>query len=151
MLASVFSINVSLKKGEAKERVQGACLKDNFGLLGDAHAGRGLRQVSLLAWEEMERFIASNKVSGVSLRPGIFAENITTRGVKLAGLKRGDKIAIGPEAVLEVTQIGKACHDGCVISQQIGSCLMPRQGVFARVARGGQIKVCDEIRLELKL
>ncbi|MDD5574417.1 MAG: MOSC domain-containing protein [Candidatus Omnitrophica bacterium] len=117
------------------------------GLEGDAHAGPGLRQVSLLAIEDIERFEHAVKDDHIDLHPGVFAENITTEGVGLSGIKVGDRLAVGGEAVLRVTQIGKVCHDGCEIRKKTGVCLMPTSGIFAVVEEGGEIRLRDSVRL----
>jgi MOSC domain-containing protein YiiM len=128
------SINVSASRGTAKTPVDRAVLKPEHGIDGDAHAGNWHRQVSLLADEDIETL----RGRGVDLPPGIFAENLTTRGIDLAGLPVGARLRIG-SAVLEVTQVGKECHQGCSIRQAVGDCVMPRRGVFARVLSGGEI------------
>ena len=115
-------------------------LQEEHGLLGDAHAGSGHRQVSLLAYETLQQAQASCH----ELACGGFGENITTRGIDLTGLPVGTKLNVGP-ALLEVTQIGKDCTTPCAISQKMGSCLLPSQGIFARVITGGSITVGDTI------
>ena len=130
----IVSLNISEGKGEPKVAVPKAVLKQNHGIEGDAHAGDWHRQVSLLAVEDIERM----RVKLPSLRPGDFAENITTRGVDLPSLPVGTRLSIGP-VELEVTQIGKACHKGCAILEQTGECVMPKRGIFVRVLRGGEI------------
>jgi cyclic pyranopterin phosphate synthase len=125
----VLSVNVSAHKGEVKIPVSAITLKENFGIEGDAHAGDGLRQVSLLAIEDMQH----SKISF-----GSFAENITTSGIDIAALPIGARLYLG-EAVLEITQIGKECHGECAIRKKIGDCAMPRRGVFAKVIKGGVI------------
>ena len=130
----IVSLNISEGKGEPKVAVPKAVLKQNHGIEGDAHAGDWHRQVSLLAVEDIERM----RMKLPSLRPGDFAENITTRGVDLPSLPVGTRLSIGP-VELEVTQIGKACHKGCAILEQTGECVMPKRGIFVRVLRGGEI------------
>jgi MOSC domain-containing protein YiiM len=130
----IVSLNLSQRKGESKEPVESIVLRENHGIEGDAHAGKGHRQVSLLAVEDIEYM--RGKLPSVA--PGDFAENITTRGVDLPSLPIGTKLEIGP-AELEVTQIGKACHRGCAILEQAGECIMPARGIFARVLKGGEI------------
>ena len=130
----IVSLNISEGKGEPKVAVPKAVLKQNHGIEGDAHAGDWHRQVSLLAVEDIERM----RVKLPSLRPGDFAENITTRGVDLPSLPVGTRLSIGP-VELEVTQIGKACHKGCAILEQTGECVMPKRGIFVKVLRGGEI------------
>lgn len=130
----ILSINISLKKGEKKTPVPEAVLKQNFGIEGDAHTGNWHRQVSLLAQEDIEEMIKK----GASVTFGDFAENITTQGIDLANLPIGTILNIG-EAILEVTQIGKECHEHCAIFRQVGDCVMPRKGIFTRVLKGGKI------------
>ncbi len=131
---TILSINVSARKGERKSPVDRAVLRESHGIVGDAHAGNWHRQVSLLADEDIDEM----RGKGLELACGDFAENITTRGIDLASLPLGTRLALGG-AVLEVTQIGKECHAGCAISRAVGDCVMPRKGVFARVIRGGEI------------
>jgi len=131
---SILSINVSADVGVPKTPVERAVLRANHGIEGDAHAGEWHRQVSLLADEDIETM----RGHGVDLPPGIFAENLTTRGIDLPRLPVGSRLHIGP-ALLEITQIGKECHQGCAIRQAVGDCVMPRRGVFARVLEGGEI------------
>ncbi|TAN60166.1 MOSC domain-containing protein [bacterium] len=135
------AISVSGKKGVRKNNVDSAELKDDFGIIGDAHAGTKNRQVSLLAIESIQKMQAK----GLKVGPGDFAENITTQGVDLLGLKLGDKLKIGTTVLLEVTQIGKECHTRCNIYYQAGDCVMPKEGIFVKVLKGGHIKVGDEI------
>ena len=130
----IVSINISAKKGEPKRPVRRVSMREDHGLEGDAHAGGWHRQVSLLAVEDIE--LMREKLP--SLEPGDFAENITTRGIDLASLPVCTKLSIGA-VELEVTQIGKACHKGCVILEQTGECIMPTRGIFARVLKGGEI------------
>jgi MOSC domain-containing protein YiiM len=131
---SILSINISERTGEQKTPVDRALLREGHGIIGDAHAGDWHRQVSLLADEDIQTM----RGKGVDLPFGAFAENLTTRGIDLASLPVGARLQVGP-ALLEVTQIGKECHQGCAIFQAVGDCVMPRRGVFARVLRGGEI------------
>jgi MOSC domain-containing protein YiiM len=131
---SILSVNVSTRTGEQKQPVDRAVLRAGHGIEGDAHAGDWHRQVSLLADEDIDTM----RGRGIDLAFGDFAENITTRGVDLAALPVGTRLVLGP-AVLEVTQIGKECHQGCAIFQAVGDCVMPRRGIFARVVTGGEI------------
>jgi MOSC domain-containing protein YiiM len=131
---SILSINVSTSTGEQKTPVERAELRENHGIVGDAHAGDWHRQVSLLADEDIDTM----RGRGIELGFGDFAENITTRGIDLGSLPVGARLSLGG-AVVEVTQIGKECHAGCAISRTVGDCVMPRRGVFARVIRGGEI------------
>ena len=130
----IVSINIADKKGEKKIPIPEAVLKENFGIEGDAHGGVWHRQVSLLAREDVEEMIKK----GAKVSYGDFAENITTEGIDLASLPIGTILNLGG-AVLEVTQIGKECHEHCAIFRQIGDCVMPRKGIFTRVIKGGKI------------
>lgn len=130
----IVSINISVGVGVRKDAVDQAFLKADHGIAGDAHARNWHRQISLLADEDVETM----RGRGIDLDPGIFAENITTRGVSLSALPVGTRLFMG-EAELEVTQIGKECHHGCAIFQTVGDCVMPRKGIFARVIREGWI------------
>ena len=121
-------------------------MKDH-GIQGDAHAGTPVRQVSLLDMESVRLQIADAKAkkATVQIRPGIYAENITTEGIALAALKLGDKLRVGKTAVLQISKIGKECHSRCAIYHQVGDCIMPRKGIFAEVLEGGEITVGDTI------
>ncbi|MFC1992647.1 MOSC domain-containing protein [Chloroflexota bacterium] len=142
MVAKIVAVCKSKEKGTTKEPVAEGILKEDYGLVGDAHADCCThRQVSLLAIESI------NKMSGLGIEigPGDFAENLTTEGVDVVSVPVGAHISIGQEVVLEITQIGKECHLGCAIYRQIGKCIMPKEGVFAKVNRGGLVKVRDPI------
>lgn len=143
----VFSINCSRTKGMSKAPVDRALLIEGFGLEKDAHAGGGLRQVSLLSIESIrkQKECAKVKKTGLLLKAGDFAENITTEGIDLAGLKIGDKLKIGRQVILEISKIGKECHKYCSIYYKIGDCIMPREGIFAQVLKGGEIAVGDDM------
>jgi MOSC domain-containing protein YiiM len=130
----ILSLNVSNEKGVPKRPVIRVLLVKDHGIEGDAHAGPGLRQVSLLASED----IAVMVDKGAEVSFGDFAENITTRGIELWSLPIGSRIKIG-DTILEITQIGKQCHNGCAIMQKVGECIMPKRGVFACVVQGGEI------------
>lgn len=136
----VVSINISREKGVPKSAVGRALMVEDLGIEGDAHAGDWHRQVSLLAAESIEKM----RAAGLDVSAGDFAENITTENIDLSSLKVGDRLKIG-ECELEITQIGKECHCRCAIFYQAGDCVMPREGVFARVLSGGWISVGDEI------
>jgi MOSC domain-containing protein YiiM len=138
--ARVVAVNVSGRKGERKTPVPMATLVPDHGVERDAHAGPGHRQVSLLAAES----IAKMKEKGVDVGPGDFAENVTVEGIDLAALKVGDRLIVG-EALVEISQIGKECHDRCAIYFQAGDCVMPREGVFARVLLGGKVAAGDRV------
>ena len=141
---SIIAVCTSDKKGMKKTPVHEIVIRENYGVDGDAHADDTThRQVSLLAIESIDKM----RGKGLDLQPGDFAENITTQGIDLASLPVGTRIMAGDGVVLEMTQIGKECHTGCAIRQQVGDCIMPREGVFARVIHGGTIKAGDVIRI----
>ena len=141
MKGVVLSVNISEKKGTPKTQVNPGVLIENFGLEGDAHAGKWHRQVSLLGVESIEK--AKNGPTD-GLCHGVFAENITTEGIELYTLPVGTRLKVG-EAEIEISQIGKECHEGCAISKLVGECVMPREGVFAVVLKGGKVFAGDEI------
>ncbi len=141
MKGTVVSINLSEKKGTPKKQIEQGVLIENFGLEGDAHAGKWRRQVSLLGVESIEK-AKLGPTNG--LCHGVFAENITTRGIELYTLPVGTKLKVG-DCLLELSQIGKECHEGCQISKLVGQCVMPREGVFAVVLKGGVVRAGDEI------
>jgi len=141
-MGNIVSINISLKKGTKKKPVSQATIIEGFGIEQDAHAGNWHRQVSFLAIESIEKM----REKGLNVGPGDFAENITTSGISLVDLKIGSQFTIG-ECLFEVTQIGKTCHDRCEIYKLTGDCIMPKEGIFAKVLKGGRIKVGDEIIL----
>ncbi|UCG11866.1 MAG: MOSC domain-containing protein [Deltaproteobacteria bacterium] len=138
----VVAVSVSRRKGEKKTNLSLGQLLKNEGLEGDAHAGDWHRQVSLLAMESISKI----QQKGLQVSPGDFAENITTTGLELWELPLGTRLAVGGQALLEVTQIGKECHSGCAIYDQVGDCVMPREGIFTRVLEGGIIRPGDTIR-----
>ncbi len=138
--AAVVAICLSPAKGTAKTCREDAVLRAGHGLVGDAHAGDWHRQVSILPLERIEEFQAK----GATVKYGDFGENIVVRGLDLGRLRVGDRIRIA-DAVLELTQFGKECHDRCHIYQTMGDCIMPRHGVFARVLRGGDVRVGDPV------
>jgi len=140
-MGKVKAINISKEKGTIKKSVDHGHFIADFGLEGDAHAGKWHRQVSLLGQESVDIMTAQG-VEG--LCSGKFAENITTEGITLHELPVGTKLKIG-ESIQEVSQIGKECHHGCEISQKTGSCIMPTQGVFAKVIKSGNVYPGDEI------
>jgi MOSC domain-containing protein YiiM len=146
-MGKIYSINVSAAKGVPKEPAQKAVLVKAHGIQGDAHAGTPIRQVSLLDMESVRIQMADAKAkkAAVEIRPGVYAENITTEGLALAALKLGDKLRAGRTAVLQISKIGKECHNHCAIYHQVGDCIMPRKGIFAEVLEGGEINVGDEI------
>jgi MOSC domain-containing protein YiiM len=142
--ASVVSVNVSAKKGTRKKPAPAIALILGHGVAGDAHAGDWHRQVSLLAQESIDTMTTKD----LRLSPGDFAENITSRGIDLWSLPVGTRLRLGSDALVEVTQIGKECHLGCEIRRQVGDCVMPRQGIFARVLREGTVRPGDPIAIE---
>jgi len=137
----VVAVSISDKQGVKKNPIDQGQLLDNYGLQGDVHAGPWHRQVSLLAEESIDKM----RSKGLELSPGDFAENITTSGIDLLALPIGSRLRIGPTAILEVTQHGKECHHHCAIYRQVGDCVMPREGIFVRVLKGGPVKAGDEI------
>jgi MOSC domain-containing protein YiiM len=139
---SVVAVNVSEKKGQRKKAAAEVILREEHGIEGDAHAGPWHRQVSLLAQESIDKMTAA----GLNVGPGDFAENITTLGIEVASLPIGTVLDLG-EAIVEVTQIGKECHTRCAIYQQAGDCVMPREGIFVRVLRGGRVAAGDTVRV----
>lgn len=142
---AVMSVNASRAKGTPKEPVGEIELKEGVGVVGDAHAGSS-REVSLLDWSEIEA-MAPLLPEGLSPRPGLFAENITTSGMDFP-LRVGDRLRCG-RILLEVSSIGKECHGhGCAIFKAAGSCVMPLKGVFARVLSGGRLRAGDVLEVE---
>ncbi len=137
------AISVSKERGTQKTNVPRAELKTDFGIVGDAHSGNWHRQVSLLGIESIDKMIAK----GAKVTPGNFAENITTEGIDLCALEIGSKLKLGSGVELEITQFGKECHSGCEIFEQVGDCIMPREGIFARVLKSGSISVGDTIEI----
>ena len=141
-MAHVEAVCTSEKKGMVKRAQPRVVLKTNWGMEGDAHAGDWHRQVSLLAGESIDVV----KRILPSLKNGAFAENIITRGIDLTSLKLGDCLRVGDAVILQITQIGKECHNsGCAIKKATGDCIMPREGLFARVIRGGEARAGDAI------
>jgi len=142
MKGTIVAVCFSEAKGERKRPVPWITLQKEHGVTGDAHAGDWHRQVSLLASESIDKM----RALGLSVSAGDFAENITTSGIELVTLPVGSRLTIGA-ALLEVTQIGKECHSRCAIYHQAGDCVMPKEGIFARVLHGGEIKPGDRITL----
>ena len=143
-MARIIAVCKSEKKGTKKKDVGEGLLKADFGLVGDAHADCCThRQVSLLAVESIDKM----RALGLDVNPGDFAENLTTEEIDLISLPVGTRIAVGKQIVLEITQIGKECHAGCAIYRQVGKCIMPEEGVFARVIQGGPVRAGDEIKV----
>ena len=142
-MSKVVAVCRSEEKGTTKDVVAEVVLKEEYGVENDAHASSNThRQVSLLGTESIQKM----RDMGLDVGPGDFAENITTEGLDLCALQPGERLSAG-EAVLEVTRIGKDCHNRCRIYDQVGDCAMPREGVFARVVKGGKIGPGEEIRV----
>jgi MOSC domain-containing protein YiiM len=140
--ATVISVNVAAEKGVRKTPCDEIELRVGHGVEGDGHAGPWHRQVSLLAQESIDTM----RRQGLDVGPGDFAENVTTRGIVVHELPLGTRLALG-SCVVEVTQIGKVCHDRCAIYRAAGDCVMPREGVFARVLEGGSLRRGDALRI----
>ncbi|QEM67658.1 MOSC domain-containing protein [Geobacter sp. FeAm09] len=141
-MAHILAVCISKNKGERKKPVPVAELREDHGMVGDAHAGEWHRQVSLLARESIDKM----RRLGLEVDAGDFAENITTTGIDLVSLPIGTRLKVGP-ALLEVTQIGKECHNRCAIFYQAGDCVMPKEGIFAKVIDAGLVCPEDEIRI----
>lgn len=142
-MAKVLSINISEKKGTPKTKINPGVLIEDFGFEGDAHAGKWHRQVSLLAKESIEK---SKGLPSDGLCHGVFAENITTEGIELYTIPVGTQLKVG-ECIIEISQIGKECHEGCAIQKLVGKCVMPREGIFAKVIKGGKVYEGDDIEV----
>ena len=143
----VIAVSISLKKGVKKTNIRSGALIENYGLENDAHAGDWHRQVSLLATESIDRI----RKKGLDVKPGDFAENVTTEGLRLWNFPVGTRMKLGDEALVEITQIGKECHNRCAIFHQVGDCVMPREGIFARVVKRGEVKPGDAVQVVEKL
>jgi MOSC domain-containing protein YiiM len=138
---NITSIATSTKKGTRKIQIEEGLLIKGHGLEGDAHAGPWHRQVSFLAAESIDK----SRNSGLDVSFGDFAENIATSGVEWRSLPVGVRLKLGESAIVEITQIGKECHNKCAIYYMAGDCIMPREGIFAKVIKGGTIKPGDRI------
>ncbi|MFH0821109.1 MAG: MOSC domain-containing protein [Pseudomonadota bacterium] len=138
---TIVAVCISKHKGTPKKNVGEGTFREGFGLVGDAHGGDWHRQVSLLSSEE----IAKMNHSGLDVAAGSFAENLTTENFDLASVTVGDRLKVGDTLELEITQIGKECHTRCAVYHKVGDCIMPKQGVFARVLKSGDVKVGDVI------
>lgn len=143
MVSRITSVCRSEKRGTVKINVQRGMLLENFGLEHDAHGGNWHRQISLLSQDSIDAFNAR----GANVSAGAFGENLTVSNLDLKTLPVGMRLKIGKDAVLEITQIGKTCHTSCEIAQRMGECIMPREGVFARVLHGGEVAVDDEVQV----
>lgn len=139
----ILAVCISKNKHTPKKPVESAELRPDWGVVGDAHAAPGKRQVSLLAIESIRKM----QDKGLRVDAGDFAENITTEGINLVELPIGQELRIGQSVVLRISQIGKECHSRCAVYYKAGDCVMPREGVFAEVIQGGQIKKGDEIEI----
>lgn len=140
----ILAVSISDKKGEKKNNINCGLFLENLGLENDAHAEANiLRQVSLLAKESIEKI----RAKGLAVQYGDFAENLTTEGIDLPSLPVGTRLKIGDKVIMEVTQIGKVCHNRCNIFYAVGDCVMPREGIFAKVLVGGEIKINDPIEI----
>jgi MOSC domain-containing protein YiiM len=142
-VARISALSLSAKKGTAKANVAEVDLRADWGVVGDAHAGPGPRQVSLLAAEAIQALRDGGRI----VRSGGMGENLTVEGLDAAGLEVGDRLRIGADAELEISQRGKQCHGRCEIFRRVGECIMPREGVFARVTRPGRVRVGDTIEV----
>jgi MOSC domain-containing protein YiiM len=138
----LLAVSISEKKGTRKKPIPVGVLREDYGLVGDAHAGTG-RQVSLLANESVDTM----RAEGLELHPGDFGENLTVCGIEVHRLPIGARLRVGNAAVLEVTEIGKECHEECEIKAQTGRCVMPTEGVFARVVVAGEVSAGDEVEV----
>ena len=145
-MAHILSINISKKKGIMKHPISEARLLKGFGIEGDAHGGDWHRQVSLLSQSSVDKMTAKG---AIDLKPGMFAENITIEGLDVHALPIGTQIQLG-ECLLEVTQIGKECHQHCEIFRKVGDCVMPREGIFAIVLEEGTLRPGDPITVLTK-
>lgn len=146
MTAKIVAVCSSKEKGTRKKAVNEGVLQEDYGLVGDAHADCCThRQVSLLAKESIDKM----RALGLTVGPGDFAENLTTEGIDLVSLPIGTRMSIGKEITLEITQIGKECHNPCAIYRQAGVCVMPTEGIFARVIGGGVTRVGDPIEVDI--
>lgn len=143
MAGKVLAVCRSSKKGISKDIIKTGVLIEEHGLKGDAHSGKWHRQVSLLGIESINKM----KLKDIEIKFGDFAENITTEGINLPKLSIGTKLKIGKDILLEITQIGKSCHNTCEIKEKIGDCVMPREGIFAKVVKGGLVKAGDHIAI----
>ena len=143
IVGEILSVNISGKKSVKKHNVTSCKALLDYGLEHDAHAGTELRQISLLASESIEKI----RQKGLNVQYGDFAENLTTSGIELYTLPLGTKLKVGKDVLLEVTKIGKECPKPCAIFYAVGDCVMPKEGIFARVLTAGTINVGDEIAI----
>lgn len=144
IIGKIAAISISKKKGIPKTNVPSAKVIENFGIEGDAHAGNWHRQISLLPLESINKM----REAGLpNLRPGAFAENLTIEGIELNKLPVGAKMMVNEHVEMEITQIGKECHSKCAIFYKVGDCVMPREGIFAKVLKGGNVSVGDPVEV----
>ena len=143
MEGRILAVSISDNKGEKKRNIESARLITDHGMEGDAHAGDWHRQVSLLAIESIEKI----RAKGIDVDPGEFAENLTTEGIRVWEIPVGGRIRIGASVLAEVTQIGKECHNRCAIFQQVGDCVMPREGIFVKILEDGEVRPGDMIKV----
>ncbi len=141
-MGKVIAVCISPAKGTQKTNVGEGTFIEDFGIQGDAHAGKWHRQVSLLSYDKIEEF----RQRGAEVENGAFGENLVVEGIDFRSLPVGTRLYCS-DVILEMTQIGKECHHGCPIFQKMGDCIMPREGVFARVIKGGTIKTGDEMQI----
>lgn len=141
-MGKIMAVCISEKRGTQKKNIDKVRLIENFGLEGDAHGGNWHRQVSLLSYEKVRAF----EEKGLSVEDGAFGENLLVEGFDFKTLPIGTRFRCG-DVLLEMTQIGKECHSHCEIYQAVGDCIMPREGVFARVLHGGMIQIGDEMEI----
>ncbi|MBI3991101.1 MAG: MOSC domain-containing protein [Candidatus Omnitrophica bacterium] len=139
----IVAVSISKEKGTKKINVPQASIRKDWGIIGDAHSGMKNRQVSLLAIESIKKM----QDKGLNVKAGDFAENITTSGVELLSLKIGDKLKMGQNVILEISQIGKECHTRCNIYYQAGDCVMPKEGLFAKALQDGIIEPGDTVEV----
>ena len=144
-MAKIAAICISDVRGIQKHEIPEAFLKKDWGIEGDAHAGNWHRQVSLLGQESVDKL--QSKITHVTLKPGDFAENILVKGITLYELPVGTRLKIGPDAVGEVTQIGKTCHYDCAIRKAAGDCVMPREGIFVKILTPGIVRPGDQLEV----
>lgn len=144
-MGEVIAVCTSPAKGTQKKNVGEGLFIEDFGIQGDAHAGKWHRQVSLLSYDKIEEF----RSRGADVENGAFGENLVVRGIDFSSLPVGTRLRCN-DVVLEMTQIGKECHHGCAIFQKMGDCIMPREGVFSKVVHGGRIKAGDEMKVEME-
>lgn len=141
-MAEIIAVCKSVAKGTKKQPIDEGILREDHGLVGDGHACNTHRQISLLAMESIDKM----RAMGFKVGPGDFAENLTTKDIQVSSLPIGTRLSVGEEVILEISQIGKECHTtGCAVYRETGKCIMPKEGVFARVIKGGSVKAGNKI------